>query len=159
TWLADINGDGKPDLVYAVGTQLRALQTTGAMVPEVAQIVSEIGGVTRISYATSTTWSNSGFVPVVPTVLNVSVDDGRGKAGASVYQTAYTYYGGLYDFINRRFLSFRTAVKTLPCLGAESLCPLETTYFAQDYGSLSKPTNIYFQSGAPSGGSRVLLKY
>ena len=157
TVFADANGDGKADLVYFYNNELRGLQSTGAMLPLIKEIDNEIGGATRLTYAPSSVWPNATHAPVVPTVLSVAVDDGRGIAGSSVTTTNYAYTGGLYDFISRKFLGFHTATKTLACLGAQTTCPSELTTFAQSYGSYSKPLRIDTFSGATPGSSAVLL--
>ena len=155
--MADINGDGKPDLIYFEGNAVYALQSTGAMVPVVKQIVSELGGLSKLAYAPSSAWPNTGAMPTVPTLLSLSVDDGRGVAG-SVSATSYSYSGGLYDFVDRRFLGFHQATTTLPCIESETTCPAQVTTFAQDYGSFSRPSRIDFRSGAAAGAQTVLLK-
>ena len=62
---------------------------------------------------------------VLQTVSAITTDDGRGNTST----TNYAYEGGLWDAEERRFLGFRKATTTLPCIAGETACPYSETTF------------------------------
>src|SRR5258708_5384672 len=68
-----------------------------------------------ITYTPSSAWVNSNNPPLVQAVSSKTTNDGRGNAWTS----AYHYAGGLYDFLNRRFLGFHYAKAIMPCIASD----------------------------------------
>lgn len=98
-----------------------------------------MGATTDITYTPSSNWSNQTMPLVTDTVSSIRTDAGFGDAADRYAETKYTYIGGLYDALSRRFLGFRTVERTLPCVQGETACPKDVTVYSQNYGSVSKP--------------------
>lgn len=145
--LADVNGDGKDDVIHRATNQTTSVALAGpAGEPSHAlkTVTNVYGGVLTYAYTPSSAWTNTNLPFVVNTVSSVTADDGRGQLAT----TAYSYAGGLWDAPERRFLGFRTATATLPCIDGEATCPTVTTTFLQDYGAHSKPEKVERRDGA-----------
>ena len=147
----DYDGDGKSDLAYTRpgwGTTWGVMLSSGPAPDLVTSLSNGLGGTTTLAYAPSSAWSNTNNPPLAQTITSITTNDGRGNTAT----TSYSYSGGLYDAIDRRFLGYHYVKTTLPCLAGESACPYEETWYAQDYGSQSKP-----QEARRSAGSGALL--
>lgn len=145
--LADVNGDGKDDVIHRATNQTTSVALAGpAGEPTHAlkSVTNVYGGTLTYAYTPSSAWTNTNLPFVVNTVTSVTADDGRG----GVATTTYDYAGGLWDAPERRFLGFRTATATLPCIDGETACPTVTTTFVQDFGAHSKPEKIERRDGA-----------
>ncbi|HEY6175442.1 MAG TPA: FG-GAP-like repeat-containing protein [Kofleriaceae bacterium] len=147
--IGDFDGDGKTDVALRdvrVGwTTTPIFFSGGGNVPDLVTSLRDVaGGTTTLAYAPSSGWTNTNNPPLVHTVTSIVTGDGRG--GSST--TTYSYAGGLFDPIERRFLGFHYVKRTLdaPNDGCTGGCtrPFEETWFAQDYGSVSKPTEVRF---------------
>jgi RHS repeat-associated protein len=140
---ADIKGDGKAHPCMRMDYGL--ICWPGSRRPELATTLANgFGGTTTVEYVPSSTWSSANSPPVVQTVSAVTVFDGRNTWSRTTFQ----YAGGLYDHLERRFLGFRYAKRTLPCLPGETACPYEEFWFKQDYGSVSKVERQDTRDGA-----------
>lgn len=156
--LADVNGDGKDDVIHRATNQTTSVALAGpAGVPTNAlkTVTNVYGGVLTYTYAPSSAWTNTNLPFVVNTVSSVTADDGRGQLATA----SYAYAGGLWDAPERRFLGFRTATATLPCIAGEATCPTVTTTFLQDYGAHSKPEKIERRDGAGTLLTEVEQEY
>jgi RHS repeat-associated protein len=154
--VADLNGDGRTDLVrahwrpaacgwsgHAGYDHFHAMAVFGQNgVPDlVTSATSNAGGTTTVSYTPSTTWSNT-YLPLgttFPTVSAVTISDGRGDAQT----TTYSYQGARWRDATaadptREFLGFRKATTTLAATGAYS-----ETYYWQRAGTNAKPEVVY----------------
>ncbi len=145
----DMNGDGLQDVVElypgALSTRGRRVWRIGGSYPDLlTSVTSDAGGTTTVSYTPSTAWTNTNNVPVMQTVSGVTVADGRGNSAT----TSYSYSGGLYDALERRFMGFRYEKEIKPCLAGESPCPYTETWLKQDYGSASRPERIDRRTGS-----------
>ncbi|MBK7078323.1 MAG: VCBS repeat-containing protein [Myxococcales bacterium] len=140
---ADYSGDGKTDL-YLHGTAVDVgewLFACGGAGPTdlLTSIANGLGSTTTVTYAPSSTWTNTNNPPLRHAVAARAVTDGRGATAT----TTYTYAGGLYDAPSRRTLGFHYAKETLPCNPEDAgKCPAVETWFHQDYGSVSSPQQI-----------------
>jgi RHS repeat-associated protein len=145
-FMGDFDGDGKSDAIeHWNGSQVWAHPVAGSAAAfAVASISNGLGSTTTPTYASSTAWPNTNNPPQAQTVASLATTDGRGNTST----TTYSYSGGLWDPIDRRFLGFRYAKRTLPCITGESTCPYQETWFKQDYGSVSKPERIDLRTGA-----------
>lgn len=152
----DFNGDGKADLIVwnyknltttdnPVGTnRYNIYKSGGAPVDLLSTLTSSLGGITTIAYTPSSAWVNTNNPPIGQTVLSTTQNDGRG----TLTTTTFSYTGGLYDYLERRFLGFRYGKETEPCITGETQCPYTETWFKQDYGSASKPEQIDVRDGS-----------
>ncbi|MGE7155983.1 toxin TcdB middle/N-terminal domain-containing protein [Methylorubrum rhodesianum] len=152
---ADLNGDGKPDIIaQANSTGERGtfpsgsvLYATGPIPDLMTSATSALGGVTRVEYTPSSAW---GATPgtrmpfVTQTVSKITVEDGRGQSAV----TTLSYRGGRYDFPNRRFLGFAGLTATLPCSVGETACPSLDIAFSQDFAAAGTPTQIERRDGS-----------
>jgi RHS repeat-associated protein len=158
----DFNGDGKTDFAQDWNdpsgptgwTADVHLSAPGAN--DLMSIASTgIGGTTTIAYQPSSSWPNANDPPVAQTVTAITESDGRGW----VATTSYSYAGGLYDAIDRRFLGFHYVAERQPAIGNESQGPLRETWFAQDYGSVSKPQQINVSAGSGAPLTTTVFQY
>jgi RHS repeat-associated protein len=140
----DFDGDGKMDTAFYQGND--ATTWVGLSAGNVPDLVNEIangfGGTTRIAYAPSSAWPNTNLPFVVQTTASVSQSAGISHYSDPFDTTTYRYAGGLWDGLDRRFLGFHYNKAIPPCDEDDdqsSACPVVETWFAQDYGSLSKP--------------------
>jgi RHS repeat-associated protein len=144
---ADVNGDGLSEMVTTdsfFGIRSRRIWPMNGPYPDLlTSIRGSLGGTTSVTYAPSSAWANTNNPPLMQTSTSVTLDDGRG----GVATTSYSYSGGLYDRLEKRFLGFRYEKETLPCIAGESTCPYNETWFRQDYGSASKPERIDHRAG------------
>jgi RHS repeat-associated protein len=144
----DFNGDGRLDYLYMSGSNLQLVANSAPLPDLITTLNNGLGGSATITYTPSSASSNTNNPPVIQTVTAQTESDGRGGSAT----TTFSYAGGLVDRQDRRFLGFHYAKETLPCNPGESACPYRETYFAQDFGSLSKP-----QEERRSSGAAVLL--
>jgi RHS repeat-associated protein len=160
-WAIDADGDGATDLAtaWAPTIWLKRAHPTGrasTIAPErLERATQQLGGTTTIGYVASTQYANTNNPPLFYAVGYIATADGRGHTSAR----SFYYQGGLYDRKERRFLGFRYARETWPCLGNESACPYEETWFKQDPGSLSKPERTDFRDGVGALWKSVLTDY
>jgi RHS repeat-associated protein len=144
-FVADFDGDGKPDhlLVRSDGTYYLGI-SQGPLGDLLTSVQTPLGGVTTVAYTSSRDaegrpWAWDNNPPLAPMVSAVTVNDARGHVATSTF----LYGGGIYDHWNRRFLGYRWARKTDPCLPGESACPMTDTYLKQDFASVGKPEAVW----------------
>lgn len=152
--LIELNGDGKWDFMQWNGAGWQ-VQLSMAAAPLMVSRSNGIGGVSAMEYTPSTAWTNTNNFINVPTLTKLTTSDGRG--GSSV--TTYSYGGGLYDPVARRFLGFRYSRQTLPKIGSETAAPYTEGWYKQDYGSASKPERIDERDGAGNLLRSTLVEY
>ncbi len=156
---ADVNGDGLGEMIElypaVLGARGRRIWSIGGSFPDLLSSISDTGGTTTVGYTPSSAWANTNNPPIMQTVSAVTVADGRGNSGT----TSYTYSGGLYDFLERRFMGFRYEKETRPCIAGESQCPYTESWLKQDYGSASKPERIDRRTGSGQLLSSSLYDY
>jgi RHS repeat-associated protein len=145
--LGDFNGDGKSDLYcnrYPNDTSgdLYAF-SSGPKDDYATQVTSPLGGTTSVTYVPSSVWPNANRPPLSETVSSISINDGHVTS-----TTSYSYSGGLWEPVKRWFLGFAYERATLPCDVGVSACPTRETWFAQDYGSITKPTRTDLVTGS-----------
>ncbi|MGC1469080.1 MAG: toxin TcdB middle/N-terminal domain-containing protein, partial [Sphingorhabdus sp.] len=149
---ADFNGDGRSDLyctprAYTAGTvyTARNVDVNGASqagLLGLRTISNGIGGSSTIVYRSSSDIANT-YLPigmVSQVVAQTTNNDGRGN----VATINYSYSGGLFSNLERRFLGFRRVTSTYDAGGNYN-----ETYYFQRAGSSSKPETSYRRS--PSG--------
>lgn len=145
--VVDVDGDGREDIVEGYdalasdGSRNTYLHQTGAYrraaspFPDLLVAVNDpLGGSISATYRPSSVTRNGIMPGTIQTIRNITVDDGRSNKATSTY----AFSGGLFNFAERRFLGFRTAVVDLPCNAGESVCPQQTYTFRQDVASAGK---------------------
>ena len=158
---ADANGDGRADLLFRNGdksvTTFLAIPNT-VPTDAIASITNPLGGTTTVDYTPSSAWTNQNLPMVVQTVSSIITDDGRATP-TSTSTTTYAYEGGLWHSAERRFLGFRKATTTLPCIGVETQCPYSETTFRQDLASAGRVEQVDRFDGAGTLLTRALEEY
>ncbi len=141
----DFDGDGKPDLYChdSLSGDYVALGV-GATPDLLTSLTTPLGATTTVAYKPSSAWVNSYLPFIVQTVSSFTTADGLGDATTSTFP----YSGGLFDPIYRRFLGFAYTREARPRNAGDSASPLTETWFHQDYGSISKPSQINRSTGA-----------
>ena len=157
--VGDFNGDGRSDVIQLTNGAF-SVWTAGGQTPDLLSTVNNgIGGITTISYAPSTVYSNSYMPFMVQTVSSISVDDGKGHVSTSTF----TYSGGLYDRENKEFKGFQYEKTTAPT-GAYTETryhqdaiygglPYEQVVWGSDGYVYSKTNNYYTHATPYSGGA------
>lgn len=155
--LADVNGDGKTDVVRAAtlpppGERQVVVGPTYLVQGPVADLLTGIansfGGQTGIGYTPSSAYPNGNMSSVLQVVSVVTTNDGLGSAAHSVATTAFSYGGGFWDAPERRFLGFRYVMATLPCNDGDSACPVREYVFRQDRASAGSVENLKYRDTA-----------
>lgn len=107
--LADVNGDGGPDVVYARGGDTTSVRLSTLVRPDLlARATTLYGEVTEVTYRSSAEFDNrdASGVHAMPTLLPVVATltrrDGRGAS----YGYSYFYRGGVYAGRKMRGFSF-----------------------------------------------------
>jgi RHS repeat-associated protein len=144
---ADVNGDGKQDLVRIYnngsGTLFDAngqvnLSPGGAFPDLLASYSNGVGGRLSVSYAPSSFWINS-YLPaglVIPTVASIKTEDGRGVSNTATYY----YSGGRWSDRDRQFLGFRYERAVLDTQGTT-----RETYYSQALSDAGTPVDVYLK--------------
>lgn len=155
--VGDFNGDGRSDILDR--GSFKVLLSQGPPPMLLSRIDHGSAGITTVSYTPSSQWANTNLHFVVQTVSSISTSDGHtpfmpvGATGPTVATTSYTYSGGLWDAIDRRFLGFGKAYEAQPCVG--TVCPYRDTSYYQYYGSYAKPQQV--DLGAVLGGGARMV--
>jgi RHS repeat-associated protein len=123
-FLADVNGDGKPDMLchsWSTVSGITQVSLAGSYgrADLLSSITNEQGGITSVAYLPATKWPNTLLPPGRPpmVVSQIVVDNG---AGARV-STNYDYSGGRWDPLERRFLGFEHVTATDAVSGARTV--------------------------------------
>jgi RHS repeat-associated protein len=140
----DWNGDGKSDLHCTTTARPAVAGTGGRLVDIVNGVNNGLGGSVQLVYTPSSAFVHTNNPSVKQTITSLTIADGRGWSAT----TTFEYAGGLMDWKERRFLGFRYAKKTLPCLAGESSCPYEETWFKQDLASAGSPETLQRHAGS-----------
>src|SRR6185295_10499840 len=109
-----------------------------------ASATGERGGTVALGYTPSSAFANTNNPPVVYAVTSATVGDGRGGTAT----TTYSYAGGLYDRIERRFLGFHYAKTTQPAELVETAGPYTETWYHQGYGFVAMPDRVDSRTGS-----------
>jgi RHS repeat-associated protein len=135
-WVMDFNGDGAADVVYGNTTNQLVAQLSNARPAYLTQIQNGLGGTATITYKSSAACANPSMPANMsfPVVYSITIDDGRGDAGSTIYD----YQGARWDSAYREWLGFRRATTTLSSTGAYA-----ETYFWQRSGTIAKPEAVY----------------
>lgn len=150
--VADFNGDGRDDLIgqqVLGGTAPLGLYYSSGTAPDLVTSISNgLGGASSISYAPSSTYTNTLLPFVVQTLAGVATSDGRGTVAA----TQYTYSEGYYSSQRQEFRGFNHATLLGP-VGPSGERVVQETWFHQ--GDDVAPTNtlldgpVGFMTGRP----------
>lgn len=152
--LGDFDGDGRADMAVACPQSwvlYHCRVSLGGAFPDL--MVSArlpTGGETRVTYQPSTVGSHFRMAGVLQTVATVTQDDGRGTVGT----TGFSYSGGYYDPIERRFLGFRDVFATLPLGEGETVAPVRRYTFGQSRAHAGQLIRIQ-HAGSDQSGSLV----
>ncbi len=156
--IVDVDGNGRVDLVQRGDNQTVTafLAAPGAAPTDaLTSVTNPLGGTTTVDYTPSSAWTNQNLPMVLQTVSAITTDDGRGNA----VTTSYAYEGGLWDAEERRFLGFRKATTTLPCIAGEAQCPYSETTFRQDRASAGRVEQVDRFDGAGTLLTRSVEEY
>ncbi len=151
----DFNGDGKIDISCHTSSST-TVALSGSLLGKtdvLNSIQHSTGGSTTLVYTPGTQWpsteppppgqlsqydsSNDTYSanltthplsPGSPTVSSVTVSDGRGWSAT----TTYSYSGGLYDEVERKWLGFEFSTETRPKLSNETAGPVTVSRFVQN---------------------------
>jgi RHS repeat-associated protein len=148
TVAGDWNGDAKTDLYCTSTAAPTVAGTPNRKADLVATVANGLGGRVLLTYTPSSAFLNLNNPPNKYTVTSATTEDGRGWAAT----TSFTYSEGRFDRVERRFLGFRYARTTLPCLAGEASCPYSETWFNQDLASAGRAE----RTEAHHGGGNVL---
>lgn len=151
--IGDFTGDGQADLECLSSAHTVAAAPNAA--PLLSTLGNGLGGQVSIQYLPSSTWSAGNLPFVVSTVSGVTTSDGLGASSTKTY----SYTGGLYDVIGRRFLGFHSVTTKFPCEAGEKTCPDEVITYHQDYGSISKPEKVLRRDGAGRTLTATVFEY
>ncbi|MBI2390153.1 MAG: VCBS repeat-containing protein [Deltaproteobacteria bacterium] len=144
TWVGDVDGDGKADLLsywggISVAQSFITFRPSATPTDALTTLGNGRGGTTNVSYSPSSTWANT-YLPsgmVFPTVRSTTVLDGRGASST----TSYSYAGGLWSDVERRYLGFRKVTSVVDAAGNYT-----ETYYHQHVGCISKPEVTYYRN-------------
>jgi RHS repeat-associated protein len=148
--VGDFNGDGLPDFVGDQSSSPLAglvahLSNPGAANPNLLKsVLNELGATISVDYGPSSQWANGYMPQVMHAVTRLSVNDGRGQVAA----TSYSYAGGKYDPVARKFLGYRKIVETKPLANGEAAAPSVETTYRQDLASYGLPELTVYKNGA-----------
>lgn len=149
---ADFTGDGRADFYCPHSSTDTNVSITGTgnaygLISKVNATTSE----TLISYRSSAFWVSQNNPPVFQTVSRIEVEL---ATGPSVID--YTYYGGRYDHLNRRFLGFSQSVMVKPENYQEpGNRPTTVTNYRLDDGFPTVPSTIVHRN---SGANAMLVE-
>jgi YD repeat-containing protein len=145
--IGDVDGDGRLDLMSAYpmsSAYWGRWYSLSGTAPDLLNYVSAPhGGITTVTYGSSSQWSNTLLRQNRQTVVSVTENDARGTLAT----TSYAYAGGLYDYTERRFLGFRAVTETLPLTGDETVAPTRTYTFRQDLPAAGRVEKLEVKTG------------
>ncbi len=147
----DFDGDAKMDLLCdKLATPVAFGGTSGQSRDLLAGYQNPLGGTVSVTYTATTAFPSTNNPSPRYAVTGITTNDGRG----GVSTTSYTYSGGFMDRLERRYLGFRYARVTKPCLPGEAACPYNETWFLQD----PKVGPLLERTEAHAGGGALLAK-
>lgn len=162
--IADFDGDGIADMI-GTGNALDCSchhirwgqsSQTGYVPNALMSVRSETGAKVTFNYKPSTAYANN-FLPfVLQTIGQTVADDGRGNTST----TSYTFSGGLYDSVPRKFLGFQQQTKTLPRIAADGLAPSVVTTYDQSIQNSGSPlTSVFYENTASGSTWRKIIAH
>jgi RHS repeat-associated protein len=152
--MGDFNGDGMPDMVDSP-TSI-AVSNPGSGNPNLLRTVTlETGGTISIDYAPSSRWSNTFMPQVMHAVSKITSNDGRGVVAA----TDYSYWGGLYDPVSRKFLGYRSVTAVKPSAAGEAGRASIETVYRQDVASYGLPETVIWRDGYGTVRKQIYQEY
>jgi YD repeat-containing protein len=158
--LADVNGDGKIDLIVKpdngfLATSLQILVRSGTMRDAMTSIVNGYGGTTTIEYAPSSKWVNVNNPPIYRTVTAITTDDANGNRARSTF----AYKNGKYNRVEREFLGFGYVKHVRPEVAGETSPPYDETTYLQDFASAGKPSTVEHKAGDGTPLTSTVYQY
>jgi RHS repeat-associated protein len=142
-FIDDFNGDGMADIVTS--TQSAKLSNPGAGNPNLLKsALNELGATFTVEYMPSGQFSNGYMPQVLHAVSELQVYDGRRVTGV----TTYSYSGGEFDPVERRFLGYKTITETKPLANGETAAPKVVTTYLQSPAGYGLPDLIQYKDGA-----------
>ncbi|MFI5728708.1 RHS repeat-associated core domain-containing protein [Kribbella sp. NPDC051587] len=157
----DVDGDMRTEMmqVYSTNFGLSKGQHVwymgGAATDVLTSRTNEWGAVTNVTYAPSSTWTNTNNPPLSQTVSKVTDDAGPSAAAT----TSFSYSGGQYYHPERKFLGFRTQRVTKSCATGETKCSYADTTFRQDLAAIGQPEKVEVHAGDGSLLNSTVTEY
>ncbi|MGD9160440.1 MAG: FG-GAP-like repeat-containing protein [Desulfobacteraceae bacterium] len=109
-YMADIDGNGRPDMIEYNVTSISYAYANGEDVGDhIETVKNPLGGETSITYGNNTDISNNMVPFTLHPVMDVENDDGY-----NVSLTTYAYSGGYYNYEERDFRGFNTVTQIRP---------------------------------------------
>jgi RHS repeat-associated protein len=108
----DFNGDGKSDFTCFTGSSgsWQMALSDGAYPDLIESFQNSLGGVTKLTYASSANYANTQLQFPLQTISAIESSDGRG--GTTV--THFSFSGGFYQLSEREFRGFNSVTVTGP---------------------------------------------
>lgn len=132
TWMTDVNGDGRPDVVYHEygNTKVRVLESTGTKGHPMLQVDNGIGLTTDVTYVPLSNWVNDGLraastnfgasgswaTTLLPAGMSFWTTDSLAtteQVANTTLVTAYSYEGAKWSYAEKSFLGFEYAFETI----------------------------------------------
>jgi RHS repeat-associated protein len=124
------------------------------------------GGRITIAYKPSSYWNSTSAQSInnphtklpfiLQTVEKITIDDGRGLP-TSAATTEFSYSGGKWHALERRFLGFRTMNIFHPAEEGETKRPTTEIVFAQDLAAVGQVVSIVWRDATDAGKEGVKL--
>lgn len=124
----DFDGDGRLDFAL-YSSSAKILFGEGLLPNRMTQVVNKSGGVLEVEYTSSSEFNTNRAPGVQLVVKSLTQHDGLGNSST----TSYSYNGGVYDFVNRKNLGYRTVTSYLPPISGEVEGPRVMTIYMNDH--------------------------
>jgi RHS repeat-associated protein len=139
--LAEIDGDGLPDIVSFYNGDVKTYLNKGTVKDDLIKITDVLGGQTTINYSTAQLSHTSNKLFFAPSVVSSIITNDLTNIGTTTYQYkgGYFYFGGTFD---RRFAGYGEVIQTNP-----DGTKITSKYHQANGQSVNEPTDSYAKIG------------